>query len=65
MYNDNFLELDDITALIEIEEENMGCLHTALNEAEDNPKNYTMMIAEIITRLGVIRNVHIFAKLAG
>lgn len=50
------MEIDDIESLVDIERENVCCLHSALVDAEDEPKNYGMMMAGIVIRLGNIQD---------
>ena len=50
------MEIDDIETLVNIERENVHCLYTALIEAEDEPKNFGMMISGIVIRLGNIQD---------
>lgn len=50
------MEIDDIENLIDIERENVCCLHSALIEAKEDPENYSMMMSGIVIRLGAIRD---------
>lgn len=50
------MEIDDIESLVDIERENVCCLHSALVEAKDDPENYGMMMSGIVIRLGNIRD---------
>lgn len=49
-------EIDDLETLVDIERENVHCLYIALIDAEDEPKNYDMMMSGIVIRLGNIQD---------